>query len=177
MAFIRFRCVLLFAFLAAALVAAAYAKKNPVSRKIPPVSSDAFNATMYSVLEIPQNDTEAAVNAIGDEYGWGQMELFIHKENGQPVWLEYGVKVYALQQLPGFRGRPVWTKKVPIIMTHVHNATEGSNGPKNLAERTAAFVSTLNAIRKDPSGFYGNIHTMRISGVRDVGQLGMYAGN
>ncbi|CAI5507951.1 unnamed protein product [Closterium sp. Naga37s-1] len=76
--------------------------------------------------------------------------------------------------------------EMPPTATHVHNATEGSNGPKvldlpcayqfdeslaawsckgvlgkNLAERTATLVSTLDAIRKNPSGFYGNIHTVK----------------
>ncbi|CAI7773765.1 unnamed protein product [Closterium sp. NIES-53] len=137
MAFIRARCVLLFASLAALLVAVAYAKKKPVFRKISPVSSgqseipDAFNATLFGVLEVPNNDTEAALKAINDEYGWAEMGLIIHKENGQPVWLEYAVAAFSLS-LPVVNGYNDWTDICPIIMTHVHKATEGSNGPKVL---------------------------------------------
>ncbi|CAI5464981.1 unnamed protein product [Closterium sp. Yama58-4] len=159
-------CVLRTAFLAAALVTVAYAKKKPASRKVSPFSSDAFAATLSGVLEIPKNDTEAARNAVGDPYGSVDMGLIIYKKNSKSVWLEYRVAAYFLQG------------GVPPTMTHVHNATEGSNGPKvldlpceyqtkddgilwkcngslgkDLTERTVSFVSTLKGISKNPTFF------------------------
>ncbi|CAI5501029.1 unnamed protein product [Closterium sp. Naga37s-1] len=185
MAFIRARSVLLFAFLAAALVMVACAKK---SRKVSPYSSEAFHATLFGELEVPQNDSESARNAAGEPDGLAIMKLNIYTKKGQAAWLEYKVKAYVLQD-----------DTVPPTMTLVHNGTEGSNGPivldlpckyqirvergvwvchgflgKSMAQRTPSFVSTLEAIRKNPSGFYGNIHTEAHPDGAARGQLEKY---
>ncbi|CAI5460382.1 unnamed protein product [Closterium sp. Yama58-4] len=173
------------AFLAAALVTVAYAKK---SRKVSPYSSETFRANLFGELEVPQNDSEAARNAVGDPDGLAIMKLIIYTKRGQAAWLEYKVKAYVLQD-----------DTVPPTMTLVHNGTEGSNGPivldlpckyqirvergvwvchgflgKTVAQRTASFVSTLEAIRKNPSGFYGNINTEAHPDGAARGQLEKY---
>ncbi|CAI5464976.1 unnamed protein product [Closterium sp. Yama58-4] len=169
------------AFLAAALVANAYAAG---SRRDAPFSTDAIEATLLGKLEVPKHGSKAARNAVGDPSGFVKMRLDIHMENGQPAWLEYRLAAFHMQG------------KMPPTMTHVHKATAGLNGPKVLdlpceyqfekdngiwlcsgvlgkvmAERTTKLVSTFKAIRKNPRGFYGNIHTLRYPDGAARGQL------
>ncbi|CAI5525027.1 unnamed protein product [Closterium sp. Naga37s-1] len=161
MAFIRARCVLLFAFLAAALVTVAYAQKS---------------VTIYAKLndykEVPSDDTEAARNAVGDRTGGnGDMAMRIYKRRGQPVWTEYSVMPENMDE------------DTPPTMTQIHKAPEGSNGPvvldlpctyqqmgsrdwlcngslgKEAAERTGELASALKELLENPSGFYLNLHT------------------
>ncbi|CAI7798259.1 unnamed protein product [Closterium sp. NIES-53] len=150
MAFIRARSVLLFAFLAAALMAAATAKKKkPVPRKSSPY--DPFDASLYGYLEIPKNDSEAARNAVGDPSGMVTMRLNIYKQNGKPVWLDYIVATFDMEG------------EMPPTATHVHNATEGSNGPKGHEH-----VAGARACGRGTSMWQGHEH---VAGARNRGGL------
>ncbi|CAI7798239.1 unnamed protein product [Closterium sp. NIES-53] len=161
------------AFLVAALVPDAYARKKTVLKKPSRVVFDTVVSSLYGDYEVPKNDSEAARKAVNDPIAAAHMTLKIYKRNGKPLWLEY--EVFA----SGLAG------EVSPIQTHVHNAAAGSNGPKvldlpceykfqenmniwqcdgvlgkNLAELTPTLVSTLKAISTNPNGFYGNIHTV-----------------
>ncbi|CAI7744520.1 unnamed protein product [Closterium sp. NIES-53] len=193
MAIVRTRCVLLFAFLTAALVAMAYAKKSakkPVPpRPVPPTPVPPTPGTIFTILsgdkEVPKNVTKPARSPVGDPTGKAYLKLTIYKQDDQPVWLEYSVQAENMQY------------GVAPSIARVHNGTAGSNGPKVLdlpckyrfsmdnnywqctsslgkktAERTGKFVSVLKAILTDPGAFYANIYTVMCPDGAVRGQIG-----